>query len=339
MAANTLGKRDVAARFSASVGATALLEMLPQRRRLLVLNYHRIGDPSQTPYDSGVFSTGVEGFDEQIGYLKRHFHMTDLEEALEEKGKPSRGTSVLVTFDDGYLDNYQAAFPVLRSHGVRAAFFLPTAFVGTGDVPWWDAVAYIVKHSVQRKFTLQYPETSDYDLDREGRQKAIDRILVACKRNDVDTDRLIAELSRVCECARPAAGAERCFMDWNEAREMNTAGMAFGSHTHTHPILAKLTPEDQYEELSRSREIMERELGGPVRTLAYPVGLPSTFSDSTAEVAERAGYSAAFSFYGGTNEPGQFARFDIRRVAFADPTPERMRLQSALMAVTGSYWF
>jgi peptidoglycan/xylan/chitin deacetylase (PgdA/CDA1 family) len=63
--------------------------------------------------------------------------MATLEEALAMlDGEAPRGTSVLITLDDGYLHNYTLAFPILRRHGVQSVFFLPTAFVGTGKLPW-----------------------------------------------------------------------------------------------------------------------------------------------------------------------------------------------------------
>lgn len=326
-----LGKREFVARLSARFGVTSALEILPKRRQLLILNYHRIGDPAKTPYDSGTFSASAEEFDQQIACLKRRYHMATLEEALGgERG-------VLITFDDGYLDNYKEAFPVLKSHGVQAVFFLPTAFVGTGKIPWWDSIAYILKHSRNRRIQLAYPEKAEYDL--EPALGVIEQVLATAKRSEVSTDLLIADLERACDCPRPAAGAERCFLSWEEAREMQAAGMAFGSHTHTHEILSKLSNEKQMEELKTSREIMERELGQPIRTLAYPVGAPSTFSASTMDAAERAGYVAAFSFFGGINTPGRMERFNIRRVGVASPSIARLRLQTALMALTGSVWF
>ena len=65
---------------------------------------------------------------------------------------------MLITFDDGYRDNYTLAFPILRKHGVQAVFFLPTAFIGTGKLPWWDVIAYIIKHSVKKHIHIEYPE-------------------------------------------------------------------------------------------------------------------------------------------------------------------------------------
>jgi peptidoglycan/xylan/chitin deacetylase (PgdA/CDA1 family) len=334
-----IGKRELAARIFARTGVTSLLESVPRRGVLLVLNYHRIGDAHATPYDSGVFSGTAEELDEQVRYLKRHFHIATLDEVVESiaTGGPRHAT-VLITFDDGYIDNYQLAFPVLRSHGVQGVFFLPTAFVGTNHLPWWDVVAYLVKQARTRTIQLQYPEPLSFALDQEGVANVIMHILLVCARPEVRTDDVISQLEAACDCRRPDANADRCYLDWNEAREMKQHGMAFGSHTHSHEILTKLPPLRQEEELRTSRETLEQELQTRIETLAYPVGLQTSFSGDTKRALETTGYRAAFSFYGGTNVPGQIERYDIQRYAIGAASPERFRLQLNVAALTRHVW-
>jgi peptidoglycan/xylan/chitin deacetylase (PgdA/CDA1 family) len=84
---------------------------------------------------------------------------------------------VFITFDDGYIDNYRLAFPILEKHGVQDVFFLPTAFVGTGLLPWWDVIAYVVKGSRNSAIRLEYPEPSSFDLARDGQSSRIMHIL------------------------------------------------------------------------------------------------------------------------------------------------------------------
>jgi hypothetical protein len=123
-----LAKRELAAQMSAATGLTRVLEWMPKRRLLMVLNYHRIGDAAQTPYDPGVFSATAEEFNAQITYLKRRFRFSSLGETRGIlRGGNLPETSVLITFDDGYIDNYTLAFPILRAH---------TDFIGTGKLPW-----------------------------------------------------------------------------------------------------------------------------------------------------------------------------------------------------------
>jgi peptidoglycan/xylan/chitin deacetylase (PgdA/CDA1 family) len=335
------GKREFLARVCSRGGLTRVLETLPQRRTLIILNYHRVGNADETPFDSGVFSATAEQFDSQIAYFKRRFHMATLEEVFAMIGGDApRGTSVLITFDDGYLDNYTLAFPILHTHGVQGVFFLPTAFIGTGKLPWWDMIAYIVKQSVKKRIHIEYPESAVFDLEVDGGKGVSMQILRLFTQPAVkDPERFIANLEKVCEVSRPKDGAERCFLDWQEARDMQKHGMAFGSHTHSHEILTKLSPELQREEVRYSREILERELNRCIDILAYPVGLKHCFSADTVSALEQTGYRAAFSFYGGSNRPGHIQPFDIKRYGVGDQSFARLRLQTALGAVTGTRWF
>ncbi|MBV9612918.1 MAG: polysaccharide deacetylase family protein [Acidobacteriaceae bacterium] len=337
-----MGKRELLARVCERSGFTRLMEWMPKRRGLMILNYHRIGNAHETPYDSGTFSATAEEFDWQIGYLKRHFPVITLPEALEMvngEGGAARSASVLITFDDGYLDGYTEAFPILRAHGLPAVFFLPTAFVGTGNLPWWDVVAFLLKQSRRRVIHLQYPQAASFDLDAIGLQKATMQVLALYKQPSMkDPEKFVANVENACESSRPSQNAERCFLSWQEAREMQSAGMYFGSHTHSHPVLAQLLAEDQTRELRRSREILERELHGRVDTLAYPVGARHSFTGDTLQALRDTGYSAAFSFYGGFNEPGSIAPFDIRRWGVGDQSRARLRLQTALGTFTGRVW-
>ena len=321
-------------------GLTRVLETLPQPRGLIILNYHRLGNSDETPFDSGVFSATAEQFESHLAYLKRRFHMATLEEVFAMMdGDAPKGTSVLITFDDGYLDNYTTAFPILRSHGVQAVFFLPTAFIGTGKLPWWDVIACMIKQSVKKRIHLEYPEPAIFDLVDEGRRAVSAQILRLFTQPAVkDPGRFLKELEKECEVSPPTSAAERCFLDWDEVRDMQRGGMAFGSHTHSHEILTKkLSRELQLEEARYSRQILERELNRRVDVLAYPVGLKHCFSARNCKSAlEQTGYRAAFSFYGGSNRPGEIRPFDIRRYGVADLSYARFRLQTTFRAITGA---
>jgi len=308
----------------------------------MVLNYHRIGDFESTEYDPGSFSCTAAEFDWQIGYFKRHYRTTTLDEVLDllRRAVPLAEPRVLFTFDDGYIDNYQFAFPVLRRHGVQGVFFLPTAFTGTGRIPWWDTIAYIVKRSQRSTFRLDYPRSQEFDLTASGIDEGTMRILRLYTQPEMqDHERFLENLERACESSRPGGETSRCFLDWNEAREMLAGGMAFGSHTHNHEILSKLPARDQVEELRLSREIMEGELHRKIDTLAYPVGAQETFSSETMDALQQTKYRAAFSFYGGFNRTDSVAAFDIRRCGVERPTRKRLRLQATLGSLTGSVWF
>jgi len=336
------GKREAVSRLCAAAGITWLLEHTPRRPVLMILNYHRVGDRRATAYDPNLFSATAEEFDWQIGYLKQHFRMTTLAEvlALVEGADRLAEPRLLVTFDDGYRDNYQVAYPLLRRHGVQGVFFLPTGFAGSARIPWWDEIAFLVKHSERERFRLEYPRPQNFDLAAAGVERTIAQVLDLYKEPETrEPARFIDALERACGCSRPGPQAERCFLDWNEAREMQAGGMVFGSHTHGHEILSKLPLDEQIAELRVSREILEKELGRTVDTLAYPVGKWGTFSEHTIEALRKTGYRAAFSFYSGFNTGTSIPRFDIKRCGVDRQSRGRLRLQTALGSHRGNMWF
>ncbi len=336
------GKRELLSNLCAAAGATWLLEHVPARPVLMILNYHRIGDKDTTDYAPGLFSCTAAEFEWQMVYVKRRFRIVTLEDVMGLLSGQRRLTEaqVLVTFDDGYIDNYQVAYPALARHGIRAVFFLPTGFAGSSRLPWWDEIAYMVKRCRRLRFRLEYPHPQDFDLENDGAEQCLMQVLRLYNQPAMrDHARFLEQLEHACDSSRRGSAAERLFLDWDEAREMQRGGMAFGSHTHSHEILSRLPAKTQLEELTVSREILEKELGGQIDTLAYPVGARDTFSLETMEALRQAKYRAAFSFYAGFNAAGSMAPFDIRRCGVDQQSRKRLRLQTAIGSHGGAIWF
>ena len=184
---------------------------------------------------------------------------------------------VLITFDDGYLDNYEVAFPILRSHGVQGVFFLVTSMMGSCSVPWWDHIAFLMKTARQRRFSLRYPADLTVDLVEKGMTKSLRNVLNLYKRpENADPERFIQELKEKAK-GEDLPRTLRRFVSWDEAQEMIEGGMAIGSHTHSHRVLSQLGPEEQRQELAQSRGLLREKLGVNAEALAYPVGGTTCF--------------------------------------------------------------
>jgi peptidoglycan/xylan/chitin deacetylase (PgdA/CDA1 family) len=330
-------KRKLAAFCSRHEKITALLGLLPARPVLLVLSYHRIGNASETPYDPGVFSATADGLNDQVGFLKRWFHLATLDEALEIiEGRALRHTVVLLTFDDGYRDSYELAYPILSAHRAQGVFFLPTAFIGTNHVPLWDSAAYIVKRSRRRRFRIPKAPLREFDLDADGASRVIQQALAVYKTGPQDDAAGFLEmLEEACDARRPD-GPERVFLNWEEAAALLRGGMAIGSHTHTHSVLAQMSAEELACDLALSRRTIEERLGAAPSALAYSFGLREATSPAVFRAAEQAQFRAAFSFYEftGCNLPGSIERFNVRRRPVSPEEASIFRLRTALAALT-----
>ena len=164
-------KREFLARRLRDFGVLRLLERAGRRPGLLVVTHHRIGDLSANPYYDPVFSASPEGFREQIHYLRDNFRILTLDEV--DTGASLREPSVLITFDDGYCDNFETAFPILKDLGVPATFFIPTEFLENPGLPWWDHVAFVLKRTEESRVVLDWPSPMTIELGAGPRSHAI----------------------------------------------------------------------------------------------------------------------------------------------------------------------
>lgn len=142
-------------------GTFTAIGILPLRWRLLphglyCVTFHRIGVADATEGNRSVFSCTATQFEACIQWLKERFELIGLEQVLAlARGRKVTGkVPALVTFDDGYLDNYTVAFPILRRYQAPAAFFLPTKFIGTYTFPWWEELPWILRQVLGRTIQL-----------------------------------------------------------------------------------------------------------------------------------------------------------------------------------------
>ncbi|HET6422855.1 MAG TPA: polysaccharide deacetylase family protein [Planctomycetaceae bacterium] len=302
-------------------GCGTLLRLTPSWRGVLILNYHRIGEARHSMLDRNLWSATTEEFDQQIRTIVRDFDIIGLDE-LETALHDRRGRSVMITFDDGYLDNYTEAFPVLKSHRASATFFITTGFLDVPKIPWWDEMAWMVR-SCRLPHLPQNPWTGGpVPFDEPDRERAIRRVLNAYKMLEgSSTDEFIEVLAEKLETGRaPAHIGHELWMTWPMIREMSQSRMFFGGHTVNHPILANLTPEAQDFEIGECRRRLMQELKQPVDAFSYPVGGHTSFNQATRDALAKHGYRWAFTYVGGVASQLQLDPFAIQRSAVESDT-------------------
>jgi len=325
------GKKAALAKICDLTGVTRMLEYARVRPSLLVINYHRIGDVAAEPFDRSVYTCTASAFYEQIDLLKRKFPIINSKE-LEKivQGGALRRTYAMITFDDGFLDNFEVAAPVLRQHAVPAVFFLISGMTGTNHITWWDEIAYLVRNCPRATLRLRTPFPCTIDL-RANRELAIREVLQLYKHpKNHSLDVFMRELRGECVVTVPKITAPR-FLDWTAARAMIAMGFEIGSHTHSHQLLSTLPYDRQLEELQRSKGLIEEHTREKVSLIAYPVGSRSAFNSDTRRAVRASGYKFGFSFYGGINR-GSVDPTDLLR--FGPAQPSLFRFQLAVNAFT-----
>jgi peptidoglycan/xylan/chitin deacetylase (PgdA/CDA1 family) len=304
------------------------------------------------PYYDPVISASPEAFEAQMSLVARRFCSVTLEQLHDQytlkaaswrTGKPV----VLVTFDDGYRDNFETALPILSKFGVPATFFIPTRFLDCPVLPWWDHVAYVLKRTQIRRLVLRRSRDDpdpveiclDCDSGESARAAAIKQVIRLFLEGAIPEEGwFLAQLQEQADVSLDSqALGHDLFMSWAQLRALNTAGMFIGSHGHAHVALERLDDEAQRFELSESKRILEAGLGREVTAVAYPFGWQGTFTSRTQQLADEAGYRLGFSSLEGVNHPGamNFEPLCMRRlnVGAGDSIP----LLRARVALHGAF--
>jgi peptidoglycan/xylan/chitin deacetylase (PgdA/CDA1 family) len=294
----------------------------PARDQLLILAYHRvldIGEEARFAQDPELVSASVEDFERQMGFVRKHFNVLRLADVADclERNRPLPPRSLVVTFDDGHLDNYTHAFPVLRGLGMPACIFLSTDYIGSTRMFWFDRVAQLLYHAPAGQWRFADVPIVLPAHDVPARRAAAGALLRRLKQVP-DAQRLdcVAALEETFGAFVPAAGApSRSALNWEEVRKMAAAGIEFGSHTCSHPILTRLDERGLTRELEESRRVIGDRLGSPVDIIAYPVGKAGAYDERVIAASRRCGYRLGISYETGINRVGQLQPFALRRLA------------------------
>ena len=317
------GRRQVVARRCHSMGMLPVLEKMRSafRHDLRILAYHRVlesVEPEGFSFDTELISASADHFREQMAFIKRNFQPMRFDEVLSciDADRRLPKGAILVTFDDGYDDNYRVAFPILRELGMSAMFFVSTGHIDSGRPYAYDWMVHMVCST--RATRLHAPELDiDWQLadSLPGRRVQASRLLDRLKSlDDAGQTALIARLEAEWNMPRSEGHQDCRPMDWEQLREMHRGGMEIGSHGVAHKMLAKLPKAQMSEEILGSKSTLERMLDAQTHVLSYPVGGPDAFDTETVEVVRAAGFRMACSYVAGTSVVEQGSRYSMRRL-------------------------
>ncbi|HVB75198.1 MAG TPA: polysaccharide deacetylase family protein [Ktedonobacteraceae bacterium] len=289
-------------------GCVKLARWWTQRQKsyFIVLNYHTA-------------SSG--NLRQHMLYLRRHYHVMHLENALATAASSSPGsdrrTPLVLTFDDGYHDNYTHAFALARELQVPITIFLIPGYIESGNRFWWLSKNHLVKHTQVEKVSV---EGKIYHLHQPVERQALLQVIDTHLRHAPSVAQretfLLAmhEALAVPVAITPEEDATRPLM-WAEIREMQQSGeVSFGAHTMHHPILSYLTDQQEVQrEIQECRVALEQQLERPVRAFAYPVGQRAHIGERVTQAVQQAGYDWAFTTLYGFNTR-QSNRYLLRRI-------------------------
>jgi len=271
----------------------------------------------------------------QLDWLGRRYRFITLEElgARMQWGDRFTEPVAVVTFDDGYHDVYENAFPLLKQKGIPAAVFVVTDLLGTDrcqihDVLYLQLVRAYFKWGSPARILMRFLAGLGISLRSTPRTAQISRDPHTALEVLLETLPQ-AQLLRMIEALKeevkiPAAILrEHRAMSWEELAEMHRAGITVGSHTRSHTLLTMESAERVQEEVSGSKRELESRLGAKIKHFAYPCG---QFDAAAVRAVGRAGYKYAFTICRHRDE--QFPLLTI---------PRRLLWQNSCLGGRGSF--
>jgi len=302
--------RRVASRLIVGSGISVLGRRIFPKKGAVILMGHRVRD------DEEGFLQGLkpQWFKEQVAYLARNYEPISLSFLVEcfEKGEQPPDNSVVLTFDDGFRDNLENAFPVLRDFAVPVTIFLVTGCIDRGELPWPQRLGFLLQTSHQWEVSLPWDRERRLPLDSKmNRLQAFQILSRGLERHTAsEVERHLGRLSNDLKVEPPR---DR-MLNWDEAREMQATGLVeFGAHTVNHPWMEHLSLGEARWELETSKEALLQHLGVERPPFAFPGG---SFNATLVEMVKSLGFRSVFQSRPDLriNSPAATDQFALSRV-------------------------
>jgi peptidoglycan/xylan/chitin deacetylase (PgdA/CDA1 family) len=294
--------------------------LLLLKGKVVILTYHRIlaeKDLAQNYVQPGMYVYS-NVFEMHVRILKKHFQILTLQELIElwkSNNCNKEKRYCVITFDDGWVDNYRNAFPLLRKYDVPATIFLPSQLIGSDTLPWPDKLVSLLWRYYRTDSGLDQHVSAlkkyQWLLSGQGTsiEEMIERLIEKVKQmpySEIDT--IINDLQG--ELGIPAH-EERALLNWEEIEEMSRYGISFGSHSCTHKVLTMLSSEEVKREITESHSMLGSKRINYVPIFCYPNG---NYNRHIAEQLKVTGYQAAVSTDFGLESSVPDNLFALRRI-------------------------
>lgn len=308
--------RQVVLRMARRVGIVRFCQVL-HRKQIVILMVHGVmddqeGSSSWKPLRRQLSRNKLE---EYVRTLSQRYHFIPLAECVEmlQGRRPMQPYSIVLTFDDGYRNNFTHALPILRRYRVPATFCVSTGFLNNPRPFWCDRLDYALQHAQPDGREVKVGSlTMRLDTrDRAALQKSFLRFRRAAKEQcmpDEEFLRYMEELADTLERESGCALAEiqqrddwSAILTWEQARHAHEDGITIGSHTVDHVRLGMVDADVARYQLVTSKRDIEAHIGTTCLSICYPSG---SFTMETADLARECGYLCGLTTQEGLNSVG-----------------------------------
>lgn len=262
----------------------------------MILLYHKICNIER---DWNGLVVKPETFRKQMQYIKNNYVIL----RGEENWNDFEGNAVVVTFDDGFEDNYTQAFPVLKEFEIPATFFITTGNIGVDKEVWCNELAWIIFEGINTKEKFVTSSTTlqfEYETNSLYQRVELYRILrtLLMKISDKERNCIMEDLRVWGNIRNRPIRVTHKLMSEEQIRDLSKSELVtIGAHTVNHPSLGFLETSEQLNEIFVSKRKLENIIGKKIKLFSYPFGGNRDYSDDTIKILQAVGFDKAMTTF------------------------------------------
>lgn len=291
---------------------------------VIILLYHRVADLELDPQ---LLAVSTENFAAQMKYIKENFDILRFEDSWESIKRPS----IVVTFDDGYVDNLVNAKPILEEYEVPATIFVATGNIGTDREFWCNDLERLILLNDNLPKSLELPIKNTEIIDLSSEKKKYEGYYelhrLCLNMQFEERNKFLEKLESI---LTPNIAPRKLFRTLNEKELQDLDASKFitiGAHTVTHTKLAIQPYDVQSWEIMESKRVLENILGHEITTFSYPFGCLEDYTRDTVNIVKQAGYAKVASNFPGQVHSKMPSNFEIPRQIVRDWGIDRFKLE------------
>jgi len=279
-----------------------------------IIMYHYVRDLENSRYPH-IKGLDIDLFRQQISYLKKHYNFITMKQLIEsiDNGRNLNKKSVLLTFDDAYIDHYTQVFPFLTENNIQGSFFIPAKAVAENILLDVNKIHFILAACNEKKLIVNdifqildsfrgvYKlESNDFYIKKLSLSSRFDtdEVNFIKRMLQVELDESLRSLIVNKLFQKYVSVSERLFskelyLSTDQIKTMLRFGMHIGGHGYDHKWLSSLSKKNQEADLSKSVEfLMGLGVDEKHLTMCYPYG---SFNENTILILSQMGFKAAFT--------------------------------------------
>lgn len=271
----------------AVLGLEKLL-LASKKKTCLVVNFHGVRSKTQTTINNRHLP--VAEFEKTIAYFSKNFNIVPLSALMDMRrsGNLPKQKTIALTFDDGYLNNFETALPILKKYNVPATYYIISKCLQDPQFLAWPDALDLYYHLKGGTVTLNNQTFAAPQFRNAANNMPLADYLKTLGADTVTVVATIVGSKHDTENKRQQLSELLQLVTADQLKQYSTEPLLeIGSHSHAHYCMEYLSDNVALEEFLSSKKLLETCIGKPVSSFAFPDG---SYTKRSLELCKEAGY-------------------------------------------------